>query len=124
MSTSSLTHAPQLSECVYVEMRRASLLFIFFCSLYFHSNKSSSLNNYLPGTTSLGESNNPSVPQLWGLYPPEQQEGLTSTQLWGLLPQLNGLLTSLNLYEFIILMTLPIGTLGYNEIQIIFSIGT
>ena len=30
----------------------------------------------------------------------------------------------MNLHEFIILMTLPIGTLGYNEIQMILSIGT
>ena len=66
-STSSLTHAPQLSECV--EMRRASLLFIFFCSLYAHSNSSASLNNYLLGPTSLGESNNPSAPQLVGNFP-------------------------------------------------------
>ena len=33
-------------------------------------------------------------------------------------------LTSLTLHEFIILLTLPIGTLGYNEIQIIPPIGT
>ena len=36
----------------------------------------------------------------------------------------NGGLTSLTLHEFIILMTLPIGTLGYDEIQMILSIGT
>ena len=36
----------------------------------------------------------------------------------------NGGLTSLTLDEFIILMTLPIGTLGYNEIQMILPIGT
>ena len=96
-STSSLTHAPQLSECIYIEMRRTSLLFIFFRSLYFHSNKSASLDNYLLRLTSLGESNNPISPQLWGLYPPEQQGGLTSTQLWGLLPWLK---QRVNLNEF------------------------
>ena len=73
-STSSLTHAPQLSVCC-IEMKRASLLFIFFHSLYFHSNKSAPLNNYLPGPNSLGESNKPSAPQLWGLFPPINKEG-------------------------------------------------
>ena len=66
------------------------------------------LDNNLLGPTSLGESNNPSAPQLWGLYPREQQGGLTS----------------LTLHDFVILMTLPIGTLGYNEIQMILPIGT
>ena len=46
------------------------------------------LNNYLLGLTSLGESNNPSSPQLWGLFPFDQQEWLTLTQWWGLLTQL------------------------------------
>ena len=32
-------------------------------------------------------------------------------------PTYNEGLTSLTLHEFIILMTLPIGTLGYNEIE-------
>ena len=36
----------------------------------------------------------------------------------------NGGLTSLNLHDFIILMTLLIGTSGYNEIQMILPIGT
>ena len=58
-----------------VEMRRASLLFIFFRSLYVHSNKSSSLKSYLPWLNCLGESNNPSAPQLWGLCPPINKEG-------------------------------------------------
>ena len=33
-------------------------------------------------------------------------------------------LTSMTLHDFIILMTLPIGTSGYNEMQMILSIGT
>ena len=37
------------------------------------------LDNYLPGPNYLGESNNPSAPQLWGLCPLDQQGGLTST---------------------------------------------
>ena len=37
--------------------------------------------------TSIGESNNPSAPQLWGFFPPDQQGGLTLTQLWGLFPR-------------------------------------
>ena len=36
----------------------------------------------------------------------------------------NGGLTSMNLHDFIILMTLPIGTSRYNEIQMILPIGT
>ena len=39
-------------------------------------------------------------------------------------PTYNGGLTSLTLHEFIILMTLPVGTSGYNEIQMILLIGT
>ena len=38
--------------------------------------------------TSLGESNNPSAPQLWGLFPFDQQGWLTLTQWWGLLPRI------------------------------------
>ena len=38
--------------------------------------------------TSLGESNNPSAPQQWGIPPLNQQGGSTSTQLWGLFPRL------------------------------------
>ena len=38
-------------------------------------------------------------------------------------PTYNGGLTSLTLHDFIILMTLSIGTLGYNEIQMILPIG-
>ena len=49
---------------------------------------SASLNDYLSGTKSLGESNNPSAPQIWGLFPPINKGGLTLTQLWGLLPRL------------------------------------
>ena len=82
-----LSHSCSPVEWVCVVCRNEEL-FIFFRSLYFQSNKSASLNNYLPGLTSLGESNNPSAPQLWGLYPPDQQGGLTSTQLWGLFPRL------------------------------------
>ena len=71
----SLMH-PSEWVCVWcVEMRRGSLLFIFFHSFYVHSNKSASLNNYLPRLNSLGESNNPSAPQLWGLFPPINKEG-------------------------------------------------
>ena len=39
-------------------------------------------------------------------------------------PNYNGGLTSLILHDFIILMTLLIGTSGYNEIQMILRIGT
>ena len=41
-----------------------------------------------------------------------------------IVPTYNGGLTSLTLHELIILMTLPIGTSGYNEIQMILPIGT
>ena len=53
--------------------------------------------------TSLGESNSPSATQLWGIFPPINKGGLTS----------------MTLHDLITLMILPIGTLGYNEIQYI-----
>ena len=49
--------------------KEAHSLFIFFDSLDVHSNMSTSLNNYLLEPTSLGESNNPSAPQLVGTFP-------------------------------------------------------
>ena len=68
--------------------REAHSLFIFFRSLNVHFNILARLNNYLLEPTSLGESNNPNALQLWVHFPPDQQGGLTSAQLWGLLPQL------------------------------------
>ena len=56
-------------SCVCVINREAHSLFILFRSLNVHSNMSASLNNYLLEPTSLGESNNPSVPQLVGTLP-------------------------------------------------------
>ena len=47
----------------------AHSLFILFRSLNVHSNMSASLNNYLLEPTYLGESNNPSAPQLVGTLP-------------------------------------------------------
>ena len=44
-------------------------LFILFHSLETHCNMSASLRNYLLEPTSLGESNDPSVPQLVGNFP-------------------------------------------------------
>ena len=67
-----LSHSCALvSECVCDKHS----LFIFFRSLNVHSNMSASLNDYLLGPTSLGESNNPSAPQLWGLFPPINKKG-------------------------------------------------
>ena len=115
-STSSLTHMPQLSDCVCVEMRRASLLFIFFRSLDFQSNKSTSLDNYLPRLTSLGESNNPSTPRLRGLFPLINKEGyllwlyMTWLHYWFSQYEHKGM----NLHDLIILLVILIGTLGYN----------
>ena len=64
----SLTHVPQwVSVCVI--NREAHSLFILFCSLNFHSNMSASLKNYLLESTYLGDSNNPSAPQLVGTFP-------------------------------------------------------
>ena len=84
-----LSHSCALvRECVCVINRESHSLFIFFRSLNFHSNMSASLNNYLLESTSLGESNNPSAPQLWGLCPSDQQGGLSLTQRWGLFPLL------------------------------------
>ena len=82
----SLSHSSApVSECVLcVEMRRALLLFIFFRSLYFHSNMLASLNNYLLGPTYLGESNNPSTPHLTmrGTHPPSCQKSMPNTHIW------------------------------------------
>ena len=80
----SLTHLRELllshscapvSECVCVINGEAHSLFIFFHSLDVHFNMLAPLNDYLLGPTSLGESNNPSAPQLWGLCPPINKEG-------------------------------------------------
>ena len=80
----SLTHLRELllshscapmSECVCVINREAHSLFIFFFSLDVDFNMSTPLNTYLVGPTSLGESNNPSAPQLWGLFPSINKEG-------------------------------------------------
>ena len=49
--------------------REVHSLFIFFHSLDVHSIMSASLNNYLLETPSLGDSNNPSAPQLVGTLP-------------------------------------------------------
>ena len=59
----------QMSECVCVINREAHSLFIFFYSLNALSNMLSSLNNYLLESTSPGESNNPSAPELVGTLP-------------------------------------------------------
>ena len=112
--TSSLSLMRPSLVSVCVEMRRASILFIFFLSLYVHSNKSASLNNYLWGSNSLGESNNPSAPQLWGLFPQSTRRVNLNSIMGTIAPNYNGGLTSLTLHDFIILMTLPIGTSGYN----------
>ena len=74
--------------------------------------------------TSLGESNNPSAPQQWGLCPRSTRRVNLNSIVGTIAPTYNGGLTSLTLHDFIILMTLPIGTLGYNEIQMILPIGT
>ena len=79
---------PSECVCVYVINRETHSIFLFFHSLNSHFNMLAPFNNYLLGPTSLRESDNTSAPQLWGIYPPDQQGGLTSTQLWGLLPRL------------------------------------
>ena len=58
-----LSHSCTLVEWVCVTNRESHSLFILISDFY----------NYLPGSTSLGESNNPSAPQLWGLFPTNQQ---------------------------------------------------
>ena len=75
------------------------------------------LDNYLAGPTSLGESNNPSAPQLWGL-PPQLKRRVNLNSIVGTIASTyNGGLTSMTLHDFIILMNLPIGTSRTNEIQ-------
>ena len=61
----SLTHALQLSMSDCVINRKDHSLFILVFDFY----------NYLPRPTSLREYNNPSAPQLWGLFPLINKEG-------------------------------------------------
>ena len=61
------------------------------------------LDNNLLGPTSLGESNNPSSPQLWELFPQHKK----------------GWLMSMTLHDLVRLIIIPIGTSGTNEIQYI-----
>ena len=75
------------------------------------------LENYLLGSTSLGESNNPSAPQLWGLCPQSTRRVNLNSIMGNITPTYNVGLISMTLHDFIILMTLLIGTSGTNEIQ-------
>ena len=86
--------------------REAHSLFIFFHSLNVHSNKSASLNNYLRRPTSLGDSNNPSAPQLWGLFPPINKEVNLNSIVGTIAPNYNGGLTSMNLHDLFTLQIL------------------
>ena len=99
-SFSSLTHAPQwVSVCVI--NRESHSLFIFFCSLNFHSNKSASLNNYLPGPTSLGESKT-IVPHNYGDFPLRSIRRVNlDTNVGTIAPIYNGGLTSMNLHDLL-----------------------
>ena len=107
-SFSSLTHAPQWVSVCCVINGEAHSLFILFHSLNFHPNKSPSLKNYLRGPTSLGESNNPSASQLWGLCPPINKRVNLNSIVGTIAPNYNEGLTSMNLHDFIILMTLSV----------------
>ena len=70
----SLMH-PNECVCVCMINRETHSLFILFCSHNVHFNMSAPLNSYLLELTSLAESNKPSAPQLWGLFPPINKEG-------------------------------------------------
>ena len=79
---------------------------------------SAPLNNYLIGLTSLGESNNPSSPQLWGL-------SLQSTRMVNLdivegtiAPTYNGGLTSMTLHDLFTLLNLSIETSRHDMTQL------
>ena len=63
-----------MSVCVI--NREDHSLFIFFRSFNVHFNMLAALKNYLLEPTSLGESSNPSAPQLVGTFPFDQQGGL------------------------------------------------
>ena len=75
---------------------------------------SASLKNYLPGPTSLGESNNPSAPQLWGFFPLINKEGYLNSIVGTISPTYNGGLTRMTLHDLFTLLNLPIGTSGYD----------
>ena len=110
---------------VCVINREAHSLFIFFQSLNVHFNMSDALKNYLLEAICLGDYNNSSAPQLSWTLPPWSTRRVNLNSIVGTiaLTYKRGL-TSMNLHDFIILMTLPIGTSGYNEIQMILPIGT
>ena len=110
-----LSHLCAIDGWVCVTNRESHSLFILV----------SDLTITQPRTNSLGESNNPSAPQLWGLPPPWSTRKVNLNSIAGTIsPTYNGGLTSMNLDDFIILMTLPIGTSVYNEIQMILLIRT
>ena len=94
----SLTHVLQLSVSECVINREAHSLFILFHSLNVHFNMSTPLNNYLLGPTSLGESNNPSAPQIWGLCLQSTRVNL-DTIMGTIAPADNGGLTSMTLHD-------------------------
>ena len=99
-SFSCLTHAPQwVSVCVI--NREVHSLFIFFRSRNVHFNMSTPLNNYLLEPTSLGESNNPSAPQLWGLCLQSTRRVNLDTNVGSIAPTYNGGLTSMNLHDLL-----------------------
>ena len=78
---------------------------------------SAPLNNYLLGPTSLGESNNPSAPQLWRLCPSINKVNL-DTIVGTIAPTYNGGLTSMNLHDLFTLLNLPIRTSGNEMTQL------
>ena len=113
----SLTHALQLSVSDYMLNREAHSLFILFCSLNVHFNMSPPLNNYLLGPKSLGESNNPSSPQLWGLFLQSTKRVNLDTIVGTIASTCNGGLISMNLHDLFTLLILSIGTSGYDMTQ-------
>ena len=110
----SLTHVLQLSVSDCMINREDKSLFILVSDLKI---------NYQGRL--LYESLITLVPFNCGDFPPWSIRRVNLNSTVGTIsPTYNGGLTSLNLYDFIILMTLPTGTSGYNEIQMILPIGT
>ena len=117
-SFSSFTHVPQWVSACVINTEDHSL-FIFFRSLNVHSNMSASLNKYLPGPTSLWESNHPSAPQLSGdFYLWSIRRVNLNSIVWTISLTYNGGLTSRISHDLFTWLILPKGTLGYDMTQL------
>ena len=99
-----LSHSCTPIEWVCVTNKESHSLFILVSDFY----------NYLPGPTSLGESNNPSAPQLWGIFHWSIRRVTLYDFTW-LIYITNSTDRNIRVWnDSIKSVILPIGKLGYN----------